>query len=283
MSTPNIDAIRRKVDTQDRQRNKPRTVSHQTKDSSGGKWIVGIIVIVALAVFISESNNEGDSSNRSSSSPKNSTVHVTPSTRGMSVEQNKKGNSSRADSSSTGRVNDNKWQIIKYSEESKIPKSIEFTKPPVGTNNSLSVDQIRWCLREQFRFAAQRSYLNTKYKVGAFNSRIADYNQRCLRSSSSPGSLKVAIRDVFKMSSQIVLGTQRSTSSHAERRKLLVTEIQILLQYLGYNPGVVDGLFGKNTKRAIKAFELKSGVKDSHGNVTEYIRGRLMDSTSNLY
>ena len=38
-------------------------------------------------------------------------------------------------------------------------------------------------------------------------------------------------------------------------------QIQALLVYLGYDPGEVDGLPGKNTRRAVLAFQAKEGLE----------------------
>ena len=37
-------------------------------------------------------------------------------------------------------------------------------------------------------------------------------------------------------------------------------QIQALLVYLGYDPGEVDGLPGKNTRRAVLAFQAAEGL-----------------------
>ncbi len=43
-------------------------------------------------------------------------------------------------------------------------------------------------------------------------------------------------------------------------RKMTVAQIQHLLCYLGYDPGVCDGLHGVNTQAAIKAFQADYGL-----------------------
>lgn len=37
-------------------------------------------------------------------------------------------------------------------------------------------------------------------------------------------------------------------------------QIQSLLTYLGYDPGEVDGLPGRNTRRAVLAFQAQEGL-----------------------
>ena len=38
-------------------------------------------------------------------------------------------------------------------------------------------------------------------------------------------------------------------------------QIQQLLDYLGYSPGAVDGIMGKNTRAAIQAFQAAEGLR----------------------
>lgn len=38
-------------------------------------------------------------------------------------------------------------------------------------------------------------------------------------------------------------------------------QIQHLLAYLGYDPGKIDGLYGANTRKAVKAFQVAEGLK----------------------
>ena len=42
-------------------------------------------------------------------------------------------------------------------------------------------------------------------------------------------------------------------------------QIQALLVYLGYDPGEVDGLPGKNTRRAVLAFQAQEGLEQEIG------------------
>jgi peptidoglycan hydrolase-like protein with peptidoglycan-binding domain len=41
-----------------------------------------------------------------------------------------------------------------------------------------------------------------------------------------------------------------------------VIKLQERLRDLGFNPGAVDGVFGENTKAAVKAFQLSVGLPD---------------------
>ena len=44
---------------------------------------------------------------------------------------------------------------------------------------------------------------------------------------------------------------------------LLVREAQLLLSYLGYDPGLIDGWFGSNTLRALNHFRAKTGLPET--------------------
>ena len=41
---------------------------------------------------------------------------------------------------------------------------------------------------------------------------------------------------------------------------MTVTQIQLLLTYLGYTPGAVDGIAGEKTRTAVRAFQQAAGI-----------------------
>jgi len=53
-----------------------------------------------------------------------------------------------------------------------------------------------------------------------------------------------------------------------------VANIQSRLSYLGYNPGPVDGIYGKRTARAIRAFQMDHGLKVD-GQVSTALEDRI--------
>jgi hypothetical protein len=79
-----------------------------------------------------------------------------------------------------------------------------FDKPPVGTDNVLSVAQIRWCLREKIRIDTKRPLANTNWEVDAFNQLVAEYNSRCGSFRYQSGTLEQARIEVEGMRVQIV-------------------------------------------------------------------------------
>ena len=57
-------------------------------------------------------------------------------------------------------------------------------------------------------------------------------------------------------------------------------QIQALLVYLGYDPGEVDGLSGKNTRRAVLAFQAQEGLEQD-GSPGPLTQERLLDAVAN--
>ena len=41
---------------------------------------------------------------------------------------------------------------------------------------------------------------------------------------------------------------------------MTILQVQLLLQYLGYNPGKADGIFGGNTRAAVRAFQTNAKI-----------------------
>lgn len=41
---------------------------------------------------------------------------------------------------------------------------------------------------------------------------------------------------------------------------MTILQVQLLLQYLGYNPGTADGIFGVNTRAAVRAFQINAKI-----------------------
>jgi len=158
---------------------------------------------------------------------------------------------------------------------------LQFTKPSVGTNNVLSIPQIRWCVREGIRIEAIRDVINTNAQVEKFNRIVNDYNSRCGSYRYRRGSKSRAERDVESYRSQIVSKAIRearqlgrsyqpsypsvspgvSTSTAPKKPNAQYTrEAQQLLTDLGYDPGPVDGDYGRRTADAVKAFQRDAGI-----------------------
>lgn len=81
---------------------------------------------------------------------------------------------------------------------------LEFSKPPVGDNNVLSVAQIRWCLREDIRIEVLRPKPMTNAQIDQFNEVVADYNRRCGSYRYRQGTLSRAQQEVERVRAQII-------------------------------------------------------------------------------
>ena len=85
---------------------------------------------------------------------------------------------------------------------------LEFSKPPVGDNNVLSIAQIRWCLREVIRIEVLRTLPMTNAQIDQFNAVVSDYNSRCGSYRYRQGTLTRAQREVENVRAQIVASVQ---------------------------------------------------------------------------
>lgn len=226
--------------------------SGKSGGGSGGKWILGIIGVIFVIWLI----NSGD--------------------------QNKKKPSYTPPSSS---------QSYSYPQSTPAPAvqtpstnqsaGLQYTKPSVGTNNVLSVPEIRWCIREGIRIEAMRDVIDNNAGIDEFNRIVNDYNSRCGSYRYRQGSQSRAERDVEAYRSQIVSEAIRearqlgrsyqpsypstspgaSTSTAPKKPNAQYTrEAQQLLTDLGYDPGPVDGDYGRRSADAVKAFQRDVGI-----------------------
>lgn len=61
---------------------------------------------------------------------------------------------------------------------------------------------------------------------------------------------------------------------------MTIKQVQCLLTYLGYNPGAIDGVNGKNTMAAVRAFQAQEGL-DPDGVPGGKTWAALLDAVSN--
>ncbi|MDO9102015.1 MAG: hypothetical protein Q7U50_07125 [Candidatus Nitrotoga sp.] len=146
--------------------NKPLMSSRPPGGSSNAKWVLGIAIAIAMVIFI----NIVNSVKKKSTSHTPSTTYSPPSTD----------------------------TLASIPETSPPPASVYSTalpkedKPPVGTNLSLSRDQIRYCLSEDIRLGVMKNTINqyANNEVDLFNTKINDYNSRCGKFRYRRGSLE---------------------------------------------------------------------------------------------
>ena len=176
---------------------------------------------------------------------------------------------------------------------------LEFTRPPVGDNNVLSVAQIRWCLREDIRIEVLRPLPTTNSQIDQFNAVVSDYNRRCGSYRYRQGTLTRAQREVERVRAQIVASirppwqasvspggstSQRPSIAPAQPQPVqqwsqLTRDVQSALTALGYQPGPADGLSGARTRSAIQSFQRDVGLA-ADGQVTEALLERLRLETA---
>ena len=116
---------------------------------SGGKWGLGIISVIFVIWLI---NNGGQSNKKTSYAPPSSS-------QGYSYPQ----------SPLAPAV-----QTLSATQSHEL----QYTKPSVGTSNVLSIQEIRYCVREKIRIEAIRNILSNSL-IDKYNEIVNDYNIRC--------------------------------------------------------------------------------------------------------
>jgi cytochrome c5 len=142
------------------------------------------------------------------------------------------------------------------------------SKPPVGQDLVLSMEQIRYCLAEGIRMDGAKSVVNnySDSDVDRFNSQVADYNSRCGSFRYHSGVLEGARREIEPYRIQLQSegrsrfarppdGTLSEPTSSHPAPAATVQAIQRKLNELGYEAGNADGLSGRRTRAAIIAFQ----------------------------
>ena len=214
--------------------------------SSGGKWLLGIAVVIGLIWLANQSDNSGPS--KSAYSPETSSPSTAPANQPAIAQP-------------------------------QAPNRPSESKPSVGRNNVLSTAQIRYCLAEKIRLDASETVLNnySDSEVDRFNAFVNDYNSRCGEFRYRQGSLESARRDVEPYRSQLQAdgrgrfvrspaATARAPASTPASKPApptpdsTVLAIQRRLNELGYNAGTPDGLFGNKTRSAIQTFQRDNGI-----------------------
>lgn len=166
---------------------------------------------------------------------------------------------------------------------------LQSTKPRVGTNNVLSVSEIRWCIREDIRIEAMREVIATNEGVDEFNRIVNDYNSRCGSYRYRQGSQSRAKSDIEPYRSQIVSEairdarqldrTYQQQSEPLNPNVHYTKEAQQLLTDLGYDPGPVDGMNGRRTANAVKHFQRDVG-ETQDGRIDEGLLNKLRRAKS---
>jgi peptidoglycan hydrolase-like protein with peptidoglycan-binding domain len=196
--------------------------SGKSAGGSGWKWILGVVAVI-FVIWLA--NHGGQNSKKTSYNPP-------PSTRTYNFPQS---NPADVMTPSTSRGSGQLYE-----------------KPPVGTNNVHSVPQIRRCVRERIRIETMRDLIDPNEGIDEFNKIVADYNRRCRYARTLGHAYQPASRT----------GSNRKSTGNTPKRPnaQLTREAQKLLTELGYEPGPIDGQYGRRTASAIKAFQLDNGL-----------------------
>ena len=80
---------------------------------------------------------------------------------------------------------------------------LQYEKPPVGTNNTLNISQLRWHFRESIRLETMRDLIYTNDAIDAFNRLVDDYNRRCASFRYQESDFRRAEREVEARRSEI--------------------------------------------------------------------------------
>ncbi|HEX7236157.1 MAG TPA: peptidoglycan-binding domain-containing protein [Gammaproteobacteria bacterium] len=160
--------------------------------------------------------------------------------------------------------------------------TLELKMPRTGRNQTLSLPELRWCMREDIRLEV----LETRQagtETEGFKEAVGTYNARCTRFKYRGNELVVARRDIDAARSWIVAEALAEATDAAEHDDLaapgysvLTRDVQELLRALGYAPGPADGRYGPRTQNAVEAFERELGWPSS-GRVSELLRKELLE------
>jgi peptidoglycan hydrolase-like protein with peptidoglycan-binding domain len=223
--------------------------SGKSGGGSGGKWILGIIGVIFVIWLI---NNGGQSDKKPSYTPPSSSQSY----------------------SSPQSIPAPAVQTPRTTQTA----GLQYTKPSVGTENVLSVPEIRWCIREGMRIETMREHIDTNAGIDEFNLIVNDYNSRCGSYRYRQGSRSRAEQDVEAYRSQIISEAIRDAKQLGSRSYPSISldasisnapkkpnaqhtrEAQQLLTDLGYDPGPVDGDCSRRTANAVKAFQRDVGI-----------------------
>ena len=138
-----------------------------------------------------------------------------------------------------------------------LPPPVE---PSVSENDLLSVAELRWCLTEAVRLETIQPRLATRPAADRYNDLAADFNHRCGGRSSSNEVRDEVAPDVAASRESIVAAAIEDVQRLNDAVPLSTDRAQELLSTLGYEPGVVNGVYGAQTKEAISAFQRRNGI-----------------------
>lgn len=230
---------------------------HITSDSdsksnlSPGFWIVTCIIIVFISMVLLEENN----------SPR---VKKVPTQNRSNTATRNKSSSSNNDQNSSRKLSANQGGQSPSSNRD-IQGEALYSKPIIGENLTLTEYEISWCLREEIRLETMKNHLETEEALNFYNQKVEDYNKRCAYNQYLEKDYGVAKRKVNGLRESIVASSIQEIQKINEYKRAqeyaeLISSIQTYLSSFGFNPGIIDGNYGDNSKEAVKSFQKQVGL-----------------------
>jgi hypothetical protein len=119
---------------------------------------------------------------------------------------------------------------------------------------------LRWCMTEEARLEAVEVHLATRPAVDRYNLLAANLNRRCGRRNSSDEERDAVTTNIAAFRQSIVAGAIEEIQRLNDTVPVSTSRIQELLSRLGYDPGVVDGVYRTQTREAIESFQRQNRI-----------------------
>jgi len=91
---------------------------------------------------------------------------------GVTTDNNTASNNQTSSTSNNIQSTSDDQSLISNSDDNEV-------KPPVGTDNILDENEIKYCLSENVRLQAMQNMVKTNARISLFNQYVDDYNLRC--------------------------------------------------------------------------------------------------------
>lgn len=138
-----------------------------------------------------------------------------------------------------------------------LPPAVE---PSWRGNGPLSLAELRWCMTEEVRLEEIEPLLATRPAVDQYNLLAANLNRRCGRRNSSDEHRERVTTSIADSRESIVAGAIEDIERLNATVTVSTSRIEELLSRLGYDPGIVDGVYEAKTKEAIESFQRHRGL-----------------------
>ncbi|MDR3155218.1 MAG: peptidoglycan-binding protein [Deltaproteobacteria bacterium] len=158
-------------------------------------------------------------------------------------------------------------------------EAYELKIPPIAQGEPLSVEELRWCLREIVRTDVLLSFAPLRNSdIGPLKGKSAGFYERCLSKTAQEiwdreaalGPLrrfgiivvKEALGEARVSNPDLVFRSFRPPGNNADGfvHEITVREAQGILAYIGFGPVIEDGIIGPVTLSALKNFQDTVGI-----------------------